>query len=169
MKDDRSCYTIKLKEKGEIGIGMCVWSTGLMMNPLLENTLAGKLKRFTKAGAIVTDDRLQALREDGSVVPDVYGIGDCAAMENASYPATAQVASQKAGWLAKRLNKGDIEQQKFTYKNLGVMAYVRILIGKNPSPHLKHVLTLLSNCIRLEIGMPYFKAKAEISQDAWRG
>lgn len=124
VKDDRSCYTINLKEEGEIGIGMCVWSTGLMMNPFVQNALAGKLKSFPKSGAIATNDRLQVLREDGSIVPDVYGIGDCAAMESAEYPATAQVASQKATWLAKRLNKGDIEHQKFTWKNLGVMAYI---------------------------------------------
>lgn len=124
MQDNHPCYTLKTKEEGEIGIGMCVWSTGLMMNPLVENALAGKIKRYPKSGAIVTNDRLQALQEDGSVIPSVFGIGDCAVMESAVYPATAQVASQKASWLAKRLNKGDIEQQKFTYKNLGVMAYI---------------------------------------------
>ena len=123
MQNDHSCYTLKTKEEGEIGIGMCVCSTGLMMNPLVEN-LAGKIKRFPKSGAIVTNDRLQALRENGSVIADVFGMGDCAQMESAAYPATAQVASQKASWLAKRLNKGDIEHQKFTYKNLGVMAYI---------------------------------------------
>ena len=28
IHDDTTCYTIKIKEEGEIGIGMCVWSTG---------------------------------------------------------------------------------------------------------------------------------------------
>lgn len=108
VKDDFTCYTIKLKEEGEVGVGMCVWSTGLMMNPFVQNALAGKLKCLPKSGAIVTNGRLQVLREDGSIVPDVYGIGDCAAMEGVEYPATAQVASQKAVWLAKRFNKGDV-------------------------------------------------------------
>lgn len=40
------------------------------------------------------------------------------------WPATAQVASQKAGWLAKRLNKGDIETKSFAFKDMGVMAYL---------------------------------------------
>jgi NADH dehydrogenase FAD-containing subunit len=40
------------------------------------------------------------------------------------YPATAQVASQKAEWLAKRLNKGDIEAKPFHWNNMGVMAYL---------------------------------------------
>lgn len=108
VKDDLTCFTIKLKEEGEVGVGMCVWSTGLMMNPFVQNALDGKLKCLPKSGAILTNGRLQVLREDGSIVPDVYGIGDCAAMEGVEYPATAQVASQKAVWLAKRLNKGDV-------------------------------------------------------------
>ncbi|KAL8923317.1 MAG: hypothetical protein Q9208_004717 [Pyrenodesmia sp. 3 TL-2023] len=36
--EPESCYTIKTKEEGEIGIGMCVWSTGNTMNPLVEKT-----------------------------------------------------------------------------------------------------------------------------------
>jgi NADH dehydrogenase len=55
---------------------------------------------------------------------NVHALGDCAVLEGTAYPATAQVANQKAGWLAKRLNKGDLDSQGFTYKNLGVMAYV---------------------------------------------
>ena len=34
IHDDATCYTLKLKEEGEVGIGMCVWSTGLMVSPL---------------------------------------------------------------------------------------------------------------------------------------
>ncbi|KAL8846685.1 MAG: hypothetical protein Q9221_008244 [Calogaya cf. arnoldii] len=36
--EPESCYTITTKEEGEIGVGMCVWSTGLMMNPLVQKT-----------------------------------------------------------------------------------------------------------------------------------
>ena len=41
VRDDNepeSCYTITTKEEGEMGIGMCVWSTGNMMNPLVQKT-----------------------------------------------------------------------------------------------------------------------------------
>lgn len=34
------------------------------------------------------------------------------------------MASQKAEWLAKRLNKHDIDQRSFSWKNMGVMAYI---------------------------------------------
>jgi NADH dehydrogenase len=95
-----------------------------MMNPFVEKHLQGKVALHDKTHGIVTNDRLRAKRPDGSVIENVHAIGDCAIMENAAYPATAQVASQKANWLAKRLNKGDLDANGFTYKNLGVMAYI---------------------------------------------
>lgn len=122
--DSTTCYTVKLKEEGEIGVGMVVWSTGLMTNPFVSNALAGKVKQHEKSGGILTDDRLQVKRPDDSILDDVYALGDCAVLEGTSYPATAQVASQKAQWLAKRLNRGDLAARGFTYKDLGVMAYI---------------------------------------------
>ena len=119
-----SSYTIKLREEGEVGVGMCVWSTGLMTNPFVANALSGKVKRDQKSGGIVTNARLQVKDGNDNIVPGVYALGDCAILEGSSYPATAQVASQKANWLAKRFNKGDIEQSQFTYRDLGIMAYV---------------------------------------------
>lgn len=141
VKDDNACYTLKLKEEGEVGVGMCVWSTGLMMNPFVTKTLhqpisrngeetAWRVKQHDKSGAIITNDRLRVvLQSDESaknrtIMNDVYAIGDCAVVEDTALPATAQVANQKATWLAKRLNKGDFESNGFDYKNLGVMAYV---------------------------------------------
>lgn len=94
------------------------------MNPFVAEALNGKVKRDSKTGGMITNGRLQVKCPNDKVMKKVYGLGDCANMESAAYPATAQVASQKATWLAKRLNKGDIEKQTFTYKNLGVMAYV---------------------------------------------
>jgi NADH dehydrogenase len=122
--DAFSCYTLKLKEEGEVGVGMCVWSTGLMMNPFVENALKGRIQQDEKSHGILTDARLQVKAKDGQTIPDVYALGDCAVLEGTSYPATAQVASQKAGWLAKRLNKGDLERREFKYRDLGVMAYI---------------------------------------------
>lgn len=119
-----TAYTLVTKEDGEIGCGMCVWSTGLMMNPFVENALKGLVKRHEKSGAIMTDERLQVQDPNGKPVPDVFALGDCATLEGSSYPATAQVANQKARWLAKRLNKGDIKDSKFTFKDMGIMAYI---------------------------------------------
>ncbi|EMC91170.1 hypothetical protein BAUCODRAFT_80098 [Baudoinia panamericana UAMH 10762] len=124
VKDGTTIYTIKLKEEGEVGVGMCVWSTGLMMNPFVEKALDSKVKRHEKSHAILTNDRMQVKAPDESIIPDLYALGDCAILEGTSYPSTAQVANQKAHWLAKRLNKMDLHRNGFTYKDLGVMAYV---------------------------------------------
>jgi NADH dehydrogenase FAD-containing subunit len=125
VKEGATVYTLKVKEQGDIGVGMCVWSTGLMMNPFVEKALDGEVKRHPKSLAILTDDRLRVPTPFGNgTIPHVYALGDCAILEGTSYPATAQVANQKAVWLSKRLNKGNLDQYGFTYKNLGVMAYV---------------------------------------------
>lgn len=158
----RPGLTLRVKDEEDIGIGMCVWSTGLMANPFIHKTVE-KLHEFRpqdvivdgeqqqstltkqhdkwmiatdeKTGSIITDDRLRLLLEPSgsskstkpfspSYARDVFAIGDCAMMSGTSYPATAQVASQKATWLAKRLNKGDLSTQHFEWKNLGTMAYL---------------------------------------------
>ena len=93
------------------------------------------LKKDPKSGSLITDDRLrvklipQTSDKDSqsrteAIHPDVFALGDCGIIESTSYPATAQVASQKAFWLAKRLNKSDIESSGFTYKDLGTLAYI---------------------------------------------
>lgn len=99
---------LHLKEEDPVKFGMLVWSTGLEMTPLIKE-LQG-VKKDEKAGRIMTDGHLRVLQpaqnEDGvsKVVPDVYAIGDCAVIEGAELPSTAQVASQKGAWLRKRLN-----------------------------------------------------------------
>jgi NADH dehydrogenase FAD-containing subunit len=84
-----------------------------------------------KTGSIVTNDRLRVLiTPDGprgamkAHLRDVFAIGDCSVIENKPYPATAQVASQKAMWLAKRLNHQDLHTTRFSFNNLGIMAYI---------------------------------------------
>ncbi|KAG9691446.1 FAD/NAD(P)-binding domain-containing protein, partial [Aureobasidium melanogenum] len=156
VKDESSCYTLDLQEEGEIGVGMVVWSTGLMMNPFVSKSLSRpydipidgavvenpsnekswNISRHPRSGGIMTNDRLRVIMQpstqakegekvDGrAIIKDVYALGDCAIMENSAYPATAQVANQKARWLAKQLNRDSIDNNAFTYKDLGVMAYV---------------------------------------------
>ena len=156
IKDDRTCWTLKTKEEGDTGVGMVVWSTGLMRNPFVEKALNKiypllkdnvdyvkvdlskaseinwMIRKDRKTGSIITNDKLQVIlepqgegqEEPRAILKDVYALGDCAMIEGTTFPATAQVASQKAEWLGKRLNKDDIEQQGFKWKNMGVMAYI---------------------------------------------
>ncbi|KAG9238222.1 pyridine nucleotide-disulfide oxidoreductase-domain-containing protein [Amylocarpus encephaloides] len=37
--NDGGCFTLKTKQAGDVGVGMCVWSTGLMMNPFIQRAL----------------------------------------------------------------------------------------------------------------------------------
>ncbi|KAI9847313.1 MAG: hypothetical protein M1837_002900 [Sclerophora amabilis] len=83
IKDAEGVLTLKTKEDGEVGVGMAVWSTGLMANPFIEKslgkswkpradlmtvTILGKtdpasvdwaMKKDSRSGSVVTDDRLR--------------------------------------------------------------------------------------------------------------
>ena len=104
------------------------------------------VKKDSKSGSIITDDHLRvklipstSLEQSGeqsgevaqeAVHPSVFALGDCGIIESTTYPATAQVASQKAFWLAKRLNDGSLSappspsSKGFTYRDLGTLAYI---------------------------------------------
>jgi NADH dehydrogenase len=104
------------------------------------------VKKDPKSGSIITDDHLRiklipSSSQDSAnkstststpeaIHPSVFALGDCGIIQDTTYPATAQVASQKAFWLAKRLNKGDLspssptESKGFTYRDLGTLAYI---------------------------------------------
>jgi len=82
-ESDAGCFTLKTKEQGEFGVGMCVWSTGLMMNPFVQKALNDvhtypessanlssdvteppssqkwKLKRHPRTGGLMVDDRFR--------------------------------------------------------------------------------------------------------------
>lgn len=93
-----------------------------------------KVKKDPRSGSIITDDRLrvklvpssssEANKDLEAMHPDVFALGDCGIIEGTAYPATAQVASQKALWLAKRLNKSDMDKAGFKFKDLGTLAYI---------------------------------------------
>lgn len=146
-------YTLRTKEEGDVGIGMCVWSTGNMMNPFVrkaldtvheyptgsaevtigESKLADQkqwiIERDAKTGSILVDDRLRVqiqtrYKDREAVMKDVWCLGDVARLASGALPATAQVANQQAIWLAKRLNKDDLGAQTFGFRNLGIMAYI---------------------------------------------
>ncbi|OAA69436.1 Pyridine nucleotide-disulfide oxidoreductase, FAD/NAD(P)-binding domain protein [Cordyceps fumosorosea ARSEF 2679] len=129
----------KEEEEEEVGAGLVVWSTGLMQNPLVAGLLRqeipgyGRIVEDEHTGGITTDGRMRVLTtqtgDDGKRVPlpDVYAIGDCAVQEAHRLPATAQVASQQATWLGKRINRGATDSEgggEFKFRNWGAMAYL---------------------------------------------
>lgn len=135
---------LRIKEEAEeVGAGVVVWSTGLMQNPLVSQVLGqavrgtNKLAKDSKTGGLITDSRLQVQLEDfrggkeTETLPSVYALGDCAVVQDANYPATAQVASQQAVYLGKQLSKGSgggdtasSSPPPFKFRNWGTMAYL---------------------------------------------
>lgn len=103
------------------------------------------LHQDKKTGSLVTDSnlRIQVVpvnakssdSKDASesspaskTLPDVFTIGDCAVIPGSGLPATAQVASQQATYLAKQLNKGTLtatgQAKPFRFRNWGTMTYL---------------------------------------------
>ena len=97
--------------------------------------------KSSRTGGILVDDRLRVQIQasapntsppttspSGTIptatLPDVFALGDNADLSTAALPATAQVANQQALWLGKRLSRGDMERKPFTFRNLGIMAYI---------------------------------------------
>lgn len=50
---DGGCMTLRTKEDGDVGVGMCVWSTGLMMNPFIQKAL-DDVHTYPTASAIIS-------------------------------------------------------------------------------------------------------------------
>jgi NADH dehydrogenase len=168
--DPKGLLTLTSEEEGDVGIGMCVWTTGNAMNPFVEHGLkhVGEtspqdllitnikkgesntdhehnewtVKKHEKTGALIVDDhlRIQLTTDTGTTasVKNIFAFGDNAIIESGTPPATAQTASQEAIWLAKRLNKGDIESNNgFEFSNKGLITYVGDSKGLMQTPNDK--------------------------------
>lgn len=109
------------KELGEVKYGMLLWATGNGANPLVESL---DVKKSDKLPRVLTDRRLRVLRTDDQVMEDVYALGDSADIEGYSLPMLAEVAVQKAEWLAKAFNNEGQPQKPFVYKEKANLAYL---------------------------------------------
>jgi NADH:ubiquinone reductase (non-electrogenic) len=106
---------ITLADGGEIPCGLVVWSTGI------------RPRSWVAESGLATDER-GFLRTDAHCrvagQQDVYAIGDCARVEDSSFPATAQLAQQQGRYLGKalrrRLRGKDVKP--FRFRHLGMMA-----------------------------------------------
>lgn len=116
-----------VKEDGEVKYGMLIWATGNKSSPLCEE-LEGVQKQ-EKTLRLLTDSRLRVKREDGTVMDNVFSLGDAADIEGSELPTTAEVAVQKAKWLARHLNAsldemGDESGKPFDYEQKALIAYI---------------------------------------------
>ncbi|KAL7891957.1 FAD/NAD(P)-binding domain-containing protein [Trichoderma sp. SZMC 28014] len=112
---------IETKEDGKINCGMVIWAPGNTHSPLVEKLQVRKSKHGLLR--ILTDDHLRILDQSATSIPETYGLGDAADIEGASLPTTAEVAIQKAQYLAKRLNSTQTAPQPFKYRQRAMVTY----------------------------------------------
>jgi NADH:ubiquinone reductase (non-electrogenic) len=111
---------IIVKGQGDIGCGMAIWVTGNKQCPLVTNLGVAKTGRPPR---ILTDQCLRVLSDDKEIVPGVFALGDAADIECGTLPTTAEVAVQKAKYLATALNKHDLDTP-FEYRQKTLVAYI---------------------------------------------
>ncbi|TRM67040.1 pyridine nucleotide-disulfide oxidoreductase [Schizophyllum amplum] len=81
---------IHTKEEGRIGCGLVAWVTGNKQTDFVGG-LAG-LAKADKTHRVLTDQRLRVLKEDRTVIEDVFALGDMADILDKGLPATAEGA-----------------------------------------------------------------------------
>ncbi|KAL3427630.1 hypothetical protein PVAG01_01139 [Phlyctema vagabunda] len=114
--EEKSIHT---KEKGHIPCGLVIWATGNKPTPLVESL---PLKKTSKQKRIMTDAFLHVFEESCEVIFDAFALGDAADIDSESLPTTAEVACQKANYLANSLNGGF--QKPFKYEQKAIVAYL---------------------------------------------
>ncbi|KAG0650022.1 putative NADH dehydrogenase [Hyphodiscus hymeniophilus] len=107
------------KEKGRIAAGLVIWATGNKCSPLVESLPVKKTPRNPR---ILTDDFMRVYDSSSNLVDSAYALGDAADVEDARLPTTAEVACQKANYLAQSLNRGFYEP--FKYRQAALVAYL---------------------------------------------
>ncbi|KAG0651188.1 putative NADH dehydrogenase [Hyphodiscus hymeniophilus] len=114
-----------VKEEGRVGFGVCVWAVGNKACKMVEELNVRKTEKGIER--ILTDSHLRVLQPDSKsgnkVLEGVWALGDAADIQGNSLPTTAEVAVQKAKWLAKCINSGEMGG-KFEYKNKALVAYI---------------------------------------------
>ena len=96
---------IELSSGEKIPYGFCLWAAGNGPIPLVLETIRAidqqQALQSQARGRLVTDPWLRVLG-----APGVFSIGDCAIIDGAPLPATAQVASQEGSYLGRLFSKG---------------------------------------------------------------
>jgi NADH:ubiquinone reductase (non-electrogenic) len=153
-----------IEEGAAIPFGMLVWSTGIAPRQLVASRVGEEFRRdgwghlvvdqFLRAEtppaelqappadetpaehaeAPFPEAALGAALRSNEVLPGIFALGDCAAVEGKRLAATAQVAEQQGAWLAAEMNKRPtwatgqddswLPVEGFAYEHKGSLAYV---------------------------------------------
>lgn len=118
---------MNVKEDGPVGFGLAVWAAGNKSTKLVEELDVRKSEGGMER--IMTDRYLRVFhpseskKGDGEILEGVYALGDAADIVGHELPATAEVAVQKAKWLAKHII-ADEEGKPFSYEQKSLIAYI---------------------------------------------
>ena len=149
LKVEKEALTLKASNE-LVPYGLLVWATGLTPNPLVKSLTGVSLDPRT--GRLLTDQYCRLFKEEPSshlleppeseaigskeealtmsAMTDVFAIGDCATIKNYDLPCTAQVAKQKAQYLARIFNRLSrslvplLQNKPFEFKDVGALAYI---------------------------------------------
>lgn len=113
--------SITTEADGRIGCGMVVWTAGNKSCPLVDRLDVCKTDKLPR---IITDQYLHVLGKNKNPMKNVYALGDAADIKKYFLPTTAEVAVQKAEYLARALNRDADGQRLFEYKQKAIVAYI---------------------------------------------
>mmetsp|Transcript_63029 Transcript_63029/g.131003 ORF Transcript_63029/g.131003 Transcript_63029/m.131003 type:complete len:540 (-) Transcript_63029:369-1988(-) len=176
-------HEIVIQRKGNKNLeslpaSVVVWATGIKCRPITNKFReAIGLETQNNFRALVTDDHLQVLGAEG-----VYALGDCATINKAPLPATAQVAAQEGKYLARHLNAveteyseksllnamrrqywsatGMLTREPFQYNHKGSLAYIG---GDHAAADFKNAFGGLAE----QTGIPVMTGK--LTNYLWKG
>ncbi|KAF2161482.1 hypothetical protein M409DRAFT_69814 [Zasmidium cellare ATCC 36951] len=113
--------SITTEAEGRIGCGMVLWTAGNKQCALVDQL---DVCNTDKLPRIVTDQYLHVLNKNKEPLRNIYALGDAADIKKYFLPTTAEVAVQKAEYLADTLNKGTDGQKLFEYSQKPLVAYI---------------------------------------------
>lgn len=122
---------IVLSNGQEFEADTVVWTAGVKANPVLKDSDLP----LDQLGRVTTNAFLQVVDADGTVVPDAWAAGDCAAVPDlvagGTCPPNAQHAIRQANRLGENLAKAlrSVEPTEYRHKNVGAVASLGMYQG----------------------------------------
>lgn len=115
--------SITTEAEGRTPCGMVLWTAGNKQCALVDRLQTAKTDRLPR---IMTDEYLHALtpRPEQEPMRDVFALGDAADIKKHFLPTTAEVAVQKAKYLANVLNTDSDGLKPFEYQQKALVAYI---------------------------------------------
>ncbi len=123
---------VVLSNKTEFDSDTIVWTAGVKANPVLKNSDLP----LDKMGRVIALPTLQVAHEDGTIVPDAWVAGDCAAVPDLINPGkfcppNAQHALRQGNHIGDNLAKvlRSAEPTEYKHKNIGAVASLGMYKG----------------------------------------